>query len=311
MRASRILPATFGLALATSTAAAQTTPKYTFEKPPEKVVVWQVQAKGGFLLTTGNSQSRNATLALTSSHQSGNNKVSLDGHLAYGRSNVIVPVIVNGEVTALDRAPETTTNQWRARARYDRFFTLNNSGYVLGQIGADRVAGKEIIGGGQAGYSRQLFKNDAHTAVAELGYDFSYESYLAPADRAIDPVSIHSARVFVGELFKVTEDTGLTASFEALFNLNKENVPNASDPTGANKEVKAFKDTRLIGKAGVTTTLWKNLSFGFGFTILYDQNPAPRPLPASAKGAKYAAGFFPFSAKVDTLTEATLVFTFL
>ena len=33
--------------------------------------------------------------------------------------------------------------------------------------------------------------------------------------------------------------------------------------------------------------------------------------PASAKGAPYAAGFFPFADTVDTLTEATLVFTFL
>jgi hypothetical protein len=84
-----------------------------------------------------------------------------------------------------------------------------------------------------------------------------------------------------------------------------------ADPTGATLEVKAFKDTRVISKVGINTTLYKNLSFAFGFTLLYDQNPAPRPVPASAKGAKYAAGFFPFSDKFDTLTEATLVFTFL
>src|SRR5205085_711905 len=102
----------------------------------------------------------------------------------YGRSNILVPVLdVNGDVSALDRSPETTTNQWRARGRYDRFLTANNSAYGLGQIGADRIAGKKLIGGGQVGYSRQLVKTDAHTAVAELGYDFSYESYLSPPDR--------------------------------------------------------------------------------------------------------------------------------
>ena len=293
------------------TSAAQAQPKFQFEKPPEKPSDWQVQAKGGLLVTTGNSQSRNANLGLTGSRHTGGNKVSLEGNLAYGRSNVMTPVIENMVVTGLERHPTTTTNQWKAQGRYDRFLTDNNSAYVLGKLGADRVAGKKLVGGGQVGYSRQLVKSDMHTTVAELGYDFSYESYLSPPDRPVDAVAIHSARVFVGELWKLTQDTGITGSMEAFFNLNKEKAPNASDPTGASKEVKAFKDTRLIGKVGLTTTIWKNLSFGFGVSVLYDQNPAPRPIPPSAKGAPYAPGFFPFSDKVDTLTEATLVFTFL
>lgn len=300
------------LLLLSTIGTAQAQPKFQFEKPPEKPSDWQVQAKGGFLLTTGNSQSRNANLGLTGSHQTGWNKVSLEGNLAYGRSNVIVPILnMAGEVAALERRADTSTNQWKARGRYDRFLTENNSAYGLGQLGADRVAGKKLFGGGQAGYSRQLVKNDMHTAVAELGYDFSYESYFSTPDRQLDPVAIHSARVFLGELWKLTSDTGINGSVEALFNLNKEKAPYAGDPTGATNEVKAFKDTRLAGKLGLTTTLYKNLSFGFGFTVLYDQNPAPRPVPASAKGAKYAPGFFPFANKVDTLTEATLVFTFL
>jgi hypothetical protein len=311
MRDRSVLALVLLLGAAVSTPASAADPKYEFQKPPEKPSDWKVQAKGGLLVTTGNSRSRNAVMALTGSHQTGFNKVSFEGNVAYGRSNVLVPIIENGMVTGLSRTPETTTNQWRARGRYDRFLTPNNSAYVLGQIGADRVAGKELFGGGQAGYSRQLIKSDAHTTVAELGYDFSYESYLSPPGRKVDPVSIHSARLFVGELWKLTNDTGISGSVEALFNLNKEKVPNASDSTGATNEVKALKDTRLIGKIGLTTTLWKNLSFGFGFTLLYDQNPAPRPLPASSKGAPYAATFHPFADPIDTLTEATLVFTFL
>jgi hypothetical protein len=75
--------------------------------------------------------------------------------------------------------------------------------------------------------------------------------------------------------------------------------------------VKAFKDTRVIGKVGLTTTLRTNLSLGVGFTVRYDQNPAPRPIPPSAKGAMYAPNFQPFSDKVDTLTDLSLVLTFL
>jgi putative salt-induced outer membrane protein YdiY len=295
----------------TATAAAQTAPKFEYGKPPEKPTDWNVQAKGGLLITSGNSQSRNANMGVTASQQAGDNKLSFEGNFAYGRSNVLTPVIdtTMNVVTGLERTPTTTTNQWRSRGRYDRFFTPNNSGYVLGQIGADRVAGKKLVAGGQAGYSRQLLKNDFHTTVAELGYDYSFESYVIQPP--VDSVSIHSARVFLGELWKLTEATGINGSVEALFNLNKEKAPDANDPTFTVKEVKAFKDTRVTGKIGLTTTLYKKLSFGFGFTVLYDQNPAPRPLPASAKGVPFAPGFHPFSDKFDTLTEATLVFTFL
>jgi hypothetical protein len=288
-------------------------PKFQFEKPPEKPVDWKVQAKGGFLITTGNSQSRNGTVSLNGSRQAGSDRISVEGTLAYGRSNILLAVIdeTTGDVVDFERRADTTTNEWRARGRYDRFFTPNNSGYLLGQLGADRIGGKELFGGGQIGYSRQVIKNEHHTAVAELGYDFAFERYLATPDRTIDPITIHSARVFAGELFKISEDTGLTASAEVLFNLNKEKAADASDPTGMSNEVKAFKDIRFIGKAGLTTTLYKNLSIGFGFTLRFDQNPAPRPLPSSAKGAKYAPDFHPFADKVDTLTEATLIFTFL
>jgi hypothetical protein len=295
---------------ATALAQAPAAPKFEYGKRPEAPADWKVLAKGGLLVATGNSQSRNVNLALSGSRQSGDNKLSLEGGLAYGRSDILVPVLDgNGDVGALERQPQTTTNQWKVRGRYDRFLTANDAAYLLGQLGADRVAGKRLVGGGQLGYSRLLYKTDVHTAVAELGYDFSYESYFSQPDRTVDPVSIHSARVFLGELAKLTADTGLTASVEALFNLNREKAPDASDP--ARTEVAAFKDTRIIGKAGLTTTLYGKLSFGFGVTVSYDQNPAPRPVPASAGGAKFAPGFRPFAERFDTLTEATLVFTFL
>jgi hypothetical protein len=305
---------TFGLVLSAGSAGAQNPPppQFKFEKPPEAAADWKVQAKGGLLQTTGNSRSTNGSFALMGSRQAGDNKLSLEAGLAYGRSKILVPTLdANGDVIGFGRRGETTTNEWKARGRYDRFLTANNAAYVLGQIGADRIAGKELWGGGQAGYSRQLVKNEQHTTVAELGYDFSYESYVEQPGKSIDPVAIHSARVFVGELWTLTPDTGITASVEALFNLNEESALDASDSTGATTKVGSFEDTRVVGKLGVTTKLYENLSFGFSFTAKYDQNPAPRPLPASAAGAGYAPGFQAFADEVDTLTEATLIFTFL
>jgi hypothetical protein len=97
---------------------------------------------------------------------------------------------------------------------------------------------------------------------------------------------------------------------EALFNLNKE--AKAVNVSTGMPGVDPFNDTRVVGKMGLTTTLLKSLSMSFGFTLRYDQNPAPRPVPSgSPAGASYAPTFQPFADKVDTLTEATLVYTFL
>lgn len=276
------------------------------EKPP---VEWKVQSKGGFLLASGNSQLGTGTLGLDASRLSGANKLSLNGNIAYGRTRLLTPIIGVDDAgmpstVGYTRETRTTTNQWKTRARYDRFVTGNNSLYGLAQLGADKVAGKKLAGGGQVGYSRQLLKNDHHTLVAEIGYDLSFESYVVTPGT----VSIHSARAFVGELFTLTKETGFSGSIEALFNLNKEDALDAAAKDGS-KGVGAFKDTRLIGKLGLTTLLRKSLSLGIGFTVKYDQNPALWPPVSGAPPVNPA--LWPFADKVDTLTDATLIYTFL
>src|SRR5262249_24502657 len=169
-------------------AFAQAEPKFTFAKPEEvkpeaPPVEWKVQAKGGLNLTSGNSQTTNVTAGLTASRKQGNNKLGLDGGVAYGRSNINVATVdttdpMNPVITDLSRQEVTTTNNWFTRGRYDRFFTANNSGYVSALAAADRIAGNTFAGGGQIGYSRQLLKTDNNLLVAEIGYDLSYESYV-------------------------------------------------------------------------------------------------------------------------------------
>ncbi|MES1157570.1 MAG: DUF481 domain-containing protein, partial [Haliangium ochraceum] len=187
-----MLAAASALSGAAARAQAPGAPKYAFEKPPEKEVPkeveWKVQSKGGFLMTSGNSRTTSGSLSLESSRLQNGNKLSLNGGLAYGKSTLLVPVITNGAVTDFTDRDETTTNEWRARGRYDRFLTPNNAAYALAQIGGDRIAGKRLFGGGQLGYSRQLYKSDAHTAVAEAGYDFSYESYVSSPGKVLDAV---------------------------------------------------------------------------------------------------------------------------
>jgi hypothetical protein len=302
-------------------AVAQSNPTFAYGKPEEvKGVEWKVQAKGGLLLTAGNSQTTNGTFSMTASRKQDGNRLALEGGVAYGKSNVLVPVYKPNPtmdptmvdvVTGLNRQSVTTTNTWLAKGRYDRFFTANNSGFVSAFGSGDQIAGKAFVGGGQVGYSRQLHKTDANLLVAELGYDFSYERYVQQAGKPpLEPVSIHSARAFVADTLKLSPETGATASVEALFNLNKENAALNVD-TGMSG-VDTFKDTRVNGKLGLTTTVHKSLSVGLGLTLKYDQNPAPRPLPSGLPSdAKYDSAFQPFANKLDTLAEATLIYTFL
>lgn len=309
---SRALSAAMVLAFP-AVAAAQATPKFEYGKFEDvKTVEWKAQAKGGFLMTGGNSQTTGGTLSASAARKEGNNKLALDAGLAYGKSRILTavpnatdPLIIDG----VTRTPVTTTNNWFGKGRYDRFFTTNNSGYVSAQGGGDKIAGKTFYGGGQIGYSRQLLKSDLHLLVAEIGYDLSYERYVQQPGKMLDPVTIHSARAFVGETLTLSPTTGVTASVEALFNLNKEGSAISVD--NRMPGVDAFKDTRVLGKLGFTSTLWKSLSLGLGFTVKYDQNPAPLPLPpGTPMGVAYGPNF-PFAETVDTLAEATLIYTFL
>ena len=306
---------------APSPASAQTNPAFVFAKPdeakvgapPPPPVEWKAQIKTGTTATSGNSQTVDATAGVAVSRKQDANKFAFEAAAAYGESNIIVPVFGDPAsptiITSVDRRSTTTTNNWVTKARYDRFFTTNNAGYASGNVGGDRIAGKSLVAGGQVGYSRQLFKNETHTLVSELGYDYSREHYVPQPMRTLDPVSIHSARLFVGETMKLGDASALVASVEAFLNLNREaaaiNVQNHA------VGVDPFHDTRLIGKATMTTTVWKRLSVAFGFTVRFDQNPAPRPIPSgSPAGSMYSANF-PFANRTDTLGELALVYTFI
>jgi hypothetical protein len=302
---------TLGLAalLVGAPAHAQKDPKFEFGKQEEvKTVEWKAQAKGSFAMTTGNSQTTNGTVTANVSRKEGNNKLALEAGAGYGRANnrvAIVDPITN--TYTVDRQSIVSTNNYYSKGRYDRFFTANNAAYASGQAAADKIAGKTFFGGGQIGYSRQLYKSEMHLLVVEAGYDFSYERYVQATGKTLDPVSIHSARVFAGETLKLSAATGVNASVEALFNLNKEGA--AVDFNSKMLGVDAFKDTRVNGKLGLSTTLYKQLSIGFSFTVKYDQNPAPLPAPSTA-GSAMAAGVY-FADKVDTLSEVSLIMTFL
>jgi hypothetical protein len=290
------------LALAGSARAADP-PKFDFAKPEEikAEVVWKASANVGFIYTTGNSNTLTLSGGATISRFDGKNRLLLDLGGAFARSKLLAATDANGngviDPGEISETSKVTAQSWMAKFRYDRFFSENNAGYVAVLAASDEPAGKAVVVGGQAGYSRHLYQTKRHDLVAELGYDFSFVDYAA--DNAMPKsVSIHSLRAFAGYNVSLTADTTIAASIESLFNANP-----IDTPTG---HAGPFEDVRLLGKASLTTKLWSALAFRFSFTAKFDNQPAPLPsfkLP-------FAAGYTPAADKLDTITEAALIVNF-
>lgn len=298
-----VLRCALGMVAVCATAWAQD-PKFEYGKAEEvkdpNAVEWKASAQAGLIVSTGNSQAASLSAGAIASRKAGNNKFSLDAAAAYARSEVRIAADgnMNGtiEENEVTEQSTTSTKNWLIKLRYDRFFTAHDSAFLSGRIGADEPAGKKIYGGAQIGYSRLLYKTAMHELVAEIGYDFTYEDY---ENEAAEALSIHSGRLFAGYSGKLSEVTGVAASIEALFNLNTEDT--LPDETGA------FEDTRLVMKASLTTKLVKRIDFRFAVTGKYDTEPAPLPPFA----LPYAANFSPRAEKLDVITEAALIVSFL
>jgi hypothetical protein len=291
-------------------AAAQPQPTFVFVSDKEREelakaaadkVEWKASAQGGLIITAGNSRITALSAGLIASRKAGKNRLQLEGGLAYARSSVFVAADLNGnmliEENEIQRPTSTTNRGWTSKARYDRFLTANNSLYGAAVAAADEPAGKEFVGGGQLGYSRQVYKDGTHLLVAEAGYDFSYEN---PVVGPGDP--IHSARFFTGYVGKLSEDTGLDASIETLLNVNRYRTVNNT------VEIAPFDDTRLTTKLALTTKMFGDVSFRFSFESKLDKAPSPRPpfgkLP-------YAPGNVPLADELDTKIEASLIVNLL
>lgn len=288
-------------------AEAQPNPQFSFV-PEDKTKLdaaeeKKLSARGGLVQLGGNSRVLTGNLGAQGAYQHGANRFSAEAGAAYARTALVTVVDANANMLVDDgeivRRRQTTSKLFQGKARYDRFLTLNNSAYASLQALTDVPAGKELVAGGQVGYSRQLYKSERHRAVAELGYDLSLER-AAVADAEL--VQVHSARAFAAEDLKLSEATGLFVNVEALFNLNEETAPAAGYEAPA-----AFEDIRVVAKTGITTKLWENLAFGFSFGLRYDQAPAPLKAPP---GATFAPTYRPLARTWDTTTEASLVMTF-
>jgi hypothetical protein len=263
-----------------------------------KDVEWKATAEAGLVFTTGNSETTTATGGLKASRKTGKNKLSLEASGTYARSGLWLLEDANGNGMIDDEselvAVETTTAEMLAgKLRYDRFLTDLNSLFVATLASRDVPAGKELVVGGQLGYSRSLYKSKAALTLGEVGYDFAREDLVA----AGDAVSIHSVRAFVGHKATMTEGADVDASLELLTNLNGLTLP--TGPCGA------FTDTRLNAKIAVSAKIGMNLAVQTSIEAKYDHCPGPLGIK------NLAMGFVPEASSLDTIMKASLIYTFV
>ena len=286
-------------ALGGGTASAD--PKFEYGKAEEvakvKDVEYNASAEAGIVFTTGNSETITATGGIKAARKTGQNKIALDGSLTYAKSGVRVLDDNNGngmvdDVTEIRTEQTTTAETLAGKLRYDRFLTPHNSLFVAVLGARDIPAGKDLVLGGQVGYSRQLFKSKTAEAVGEFGYDYSHEDLVSGPSN-----SIHSARAYVGYKAEMTAGTTFETNLEALTNLNHEDLATRAD--GAD----FGEDTRVNFKASVSAKIGKNLSFQTSLEVKYDHRPGPLGIK------NLAMGFVPEASKLDTMMKATLIYT--
>lgn len=286
-------------------------------KPPPPPPKWTAKAGAGLVYNSGNSNSFGVDGNGTAGYNDGKNKVGLEVDGAYVSSTVVTipmtaPPIIDQNTYNSYKSNIESTRLWIVKLRYDRFFTANNSAYLLGDIGGNAPAGKQLFADAQVGYRRQFVKSPHHDFSGDLGLDYEYENLVAPST---PDLNIGSLAVNLRYGLKFNDSVGLSLEADLLMNLNPETVPSyiftpltaipaMPPPLPASSNVTPFQDTRLRGVAMIDAKLWKNLGFNFSFTAIFDNVPSPLP-PIGGVNIYLPAQ------KLDTITSAKLTMTFL
>jgi hypothetical protein len=287
------------LVLASPAVAQPADPKFEKGKQEDvkdvKDVTWTAKGEAGLVATSGNSKTTTFTVGASAVRKDKDNKFEATVAAAYAHATTRVATDLNGdgviEPNELSTVTATSANNGQLKLRYDRYFTATDAAYVTAIAGYDRPAGKDFQGGGQAGYSRNVFHADGHDVLAEVGYDVSFIALSAGSS-----TTIHSGRLFAGYKAKVNKETALEASVEALANLN--------GITYGMRHASAFDDTRINALASATTSLSTRLSLSASFTAKFDNFPAPL---AKIGDLPFAPGFEPSAEKLDTILKVSLI----
>ncbi len=196
---------------------------------------------------------------------------NLGGRFGYIHDNHQLVVEALGTLGGARREGSLTNVDWTTRsavgrARYDVFLSLTDALFIAEAPRRDIQAGLDIRLQTQAGYLRNLFYyNDSHRMWSELGYDFTYDHYSyddedyakATASMMTLPPGgkVHSARVFLGYMNKLSPTANLNVGVETLYDFQD------------------WKNVRVNGIGELMSTLTHKFKLGVQSRILFDNVP--------------------------------------
>lgn len=229
-------------------------------KDPETLEVEKpessMSAQLGGALAAGNTAAYNASLGFNASHKWKNNKFTGSAGALFGQS--VADADGDGILSEGERDAGYVTNQQQATAdiRYDRFLGKKNSLYFLAGELVDPFAGFLSRSHQQIGYSRVLLDNDDTDLVAEVGFDWAQEYYVANDEPDQDRYqNVFAARAMLG--------------FKHVFN----EAVSFEDTLEVYPNVVVLEDVRVINQASLAAKLSDKLGFKTSYNLRFDNQP--------------------------------------
>jgi putative salt-induced outer membrane protein YdiY len=245
----------------------------TPEEEAKAEVRWSLNAGGA--VNTGNTRSWNLNAGSNFELKKTDHRLTMGALFNFGRADAAPtdPLI----------SYSTVSKQFFFNSQYDYFFSDMDA--VWGALGFrwDPLAGFRTQLLANAGYLRAFIKNDKHYFAGRIGYSYTFENYVPPAELTSNS-NIHGLLAALDYENRLNEHVEFLSSITTIYNLNKIDVQNALP----------FKDIRIYLTAALLSKLTDKLAFEARFLMLYDRIPAG-----------------PLLAKTDTTTIFSLVYTLL
>jgi putative salt-induced outer membrane protein len=182
---------------------------------------------------------------------------------------------------------QQSVENFQGKARYDRFFTPDFTGFTAVTARYDRFQGLDLRLNVDPGFAYYLVNDKKQSLRLELGYDFQFDvrrqetidKSAAAGDCTTKPGACHKTagrhhiRSFVGYTVALNENVSLDTGFEYL-----QGIASSTDDNPA-------KNVRLNYDLGINAKLVQRLAIALTFNFKYDNNPLPGITNADAMTA--------------------------
>lgn len=245
---------------------------------------WSDVAEFGLTMTTGNAQGTNFAFGNKFKYTWSNAELTFDAVALHAESTTRVAADVGGNVVFTETTATTASSYGLAlvyrRNISERLFWYTGATWYQNFFAG--IDDRYILGGG---IGTTFVKTDRHLLKGELGVDLTREDPLGnPPPQEFETTDYIAIRATLNYEFKINEKSKLTEDLNFIENLDTTSAWRANSITA------------------LTVGFTDNLALKLSYTVMYSNEPAFKPVPAST--LVYQAE------KTDTILVAALVVNF-